>query len=140
MPFDVAWYDDQHSIIEVRVYGSPTWEEYHSAIDKVVKDLAAAQSRVDIIFNSASGMPKGNPLPHLKATFKKFSEYPNFGITVASGARGPAGFTRAIVEIVSKMLGLTSHINGHFVNSMPEAVAYIQADRAKAEMAEKIPA
>ena len=134
MPFDVTWYDNQHSIIEVRVYGTPTWEEYHSAIDKVTGDLASAQHRVDIIFNSASGMPKGNPLPHLKATFKKFAQYEHFGITVASGARGPAGFTKAIVEIVSKMLGTTSHINGHFVKNMDEAVAYIEADRAKAEL------
>ena len=135
MPFDVTWYDDQHSIIEVRVYGTPTWEEYHRAIDKVTDYLGAAQHRVDIIFNSASGMPKGNPLPHLKVTFKKFAEYPHFGVTVASGARGPAGFTRAIVDIVSKMLGTTSHINGKFVNTMPEAVAYIQGERAKADLA-----
>nr|MBA3873417.1 hypothetical protein [Anaerolineae bacterium] len=50
------------------------------------------------------------------------------------GARGPAGFTRAIVDIVSKMLGTTSQINGKFVNTMPEAVAYIQAERAKADL------
>ncbi len=37
MPFDVTWYDDQRSIIEVRVYGTPTWEEYHLAIDKVTE-------------------------------------------------------------------------------------------------------
>ena len=134
MPFDVKWYDDQHSIIEVHVHGVGTWEEYHAAVEKISEHLAVAQHRVDVVFNSETGMPAGNPLPHLKAAFKKFSSYQTFGMTVPAGERGGRGastFTRSIVEVVSKITNTTDQIDGKVFKTIDEAVAYIQADRAK---------
>lgn len=138
MPFDVKWYDQEETIIEVHVYGKGTWNEYHEAVEKITEKLAAAQHRVDVVFNSETGMPPGNPLPHLKSAFQKFSSYKHFGITVPAGARGgrsSSGFTRAIVELVSKMLGTTRQISGQVFNTMDDAVAYIQAERAKEKTA-----
>ena len=134
MPYDVKWYDDQHSIIEVHVHDDVTWDQYHGAVDQICAHLAVAQHRVDVVFNSETGMPAGNPLPHLKAAFQKFSSYKTFGMTVPSGERGGRGastFTRSIVEVVSKITHTTDQIDGKVFKTIDDAVAYIEAERAK---------
>lgn len=131
MPFDVSWYDDAHTILRIRVYGQPTWEEYHAAMDTVAAHVAASPHRVDMVMDDEVGMPRGNPMPHLKAAFDKLIIYPNLGMSMAASASNIALFPALMMETAGRLYGVDMRRYGRFVKSMDEAVAVIMADRAK---------
>jgi hypothetical protein len=131
MPFDVHWFDEAHTILEITVYGHPTWDEYHDAIDKVAKELKASPHRLDMVLDDKVGMPPGNPMPHLKAAIDKLIQYPNLGMSMAVSARNVALFPSLMMETAGRLYNIDLKRYGRFIKSMDEAVAIIQADRAK---------
>ncbi len=133
MPFDVNWYDEQHSILQIVVHGKPTWDEYHEAMDKVAQKLAATPKRLDMVLDDKVGMPSGNPMPHLKSALDKLTKYPNLGMSMAVSARNISLFPALMMETAGRLYGVDMQRYGRFVRSMDEAVAVITADRAKTQ-------
>ena len=133
MPFDVSWYDEAQTIIRILVHGRPTWEEYHEAIDKVIKELEASPKRIDMVLDDKVGMPPGNPMPHLKAALDKATKHPNLGMSMSVSERSVALFPSLMMETAGRLYGVDLKRYGRFVKSMDEAVNIIQADRAKAQ-------
>ncbi len=131
MPFDVSWYDDAHTILRVRVHGKPTWDEYDTAMDIVSQRIAAVPHRVDMVLDDEVGMPRGNPMPHLKAALDKVAAHPNLGMSMAASANNVALFPSLMMETAGRLYGVDMKRYGRFVKSMDEAVAIIMADRAK---------
>lgn len=131
MPFDLNWYDDAHSIMQMTVHGHPTWDEYHEAINKVEQELKAAPHRIDLVLDDKVGMPSGNPMPHLKAAIDKLTAYPNFGMSMAVSTREVAQFPALMMETAARLYSFDLKRYGQFIKTMDEAVAIIQADRAK---------
>jgi hypothetical protein len=130
MPFDVDWYDEAKSILKVTVYGHPTWDEYHEAVDKVATELKAASRRIDMILDDKVGMPPGNPMPHLKVAIDKLTAFPNFGMSIAVSTRNVALFPSLMMETASRLYRFDLKRYGRFLKTMEEAMAVIQADRA----------
>lgn len=131
MPFIFNWHDSEHSIVRVDVFGDINWEQFHISVDRVAEELIQADHRIDLIYNDPVGMPKGNPLPHLKVSSSKLDPLRNFGILVLVSPRTLSGFTKSMIEIAIRVYGLDLSHNGGFVTTMDEAVAIINKSRAK---------
>lgn len=138
MPLAVNWYDNEQSIIVVTITTDTTWDQYHKAIDWIVSEAKGVDHRVDIIFHDEVGMPKGNPLPHLRTGSTRIIQQSNIRTSIIAGSRGYSGFTRAILETLarsfSRVIPKGTTQNGLlFMRTLDEAVAYIQKDRLKTE-------
>jgi len=133
MPFDVKWYDEAHTIIQIIVHGHPTWDEYREAIDKVEQELKASSHRIDLVLDDKVGMPPGNPMPHLKTAIDKVTKYPHLGMSMTVSARNVALFPSLMMETAGRLYGLDLKRYGRFIKSMDEAIAIIQADRAQSK-------
>jgi len=131
MPFDVTWYDEAHTIIRVSIYGDRTWDQYHEAMSKVERELQASLHRIDMILDDKVGMPSGNPMPHLKAELDKLTKYPNLGMSMVVSERSVALFPALMMETAGRLYGVDMKRYGRFFKTMDEALANIQADRAK---------
>ncbi len=132
MPYDFHWQDDDHTIIRIDIYGEVTWPLWYAAVDQVAQAVSQSSRRVDLIFNDSVGMPKGNALPHLKATNAKLTQHANMGLIVSVSAQHLTTFTRMMINILSRVYGVDNSHNGGFVDSLDKALAIIAADRAKA--------
>lgn len=130
MPFDVSWYDDAHTILRIRIYGKPTWDEYDRAMDLVEAHVAASPHRVDLVLDDEVGMPPGNPMPHLKNALAKVARHANLGMSMAVSATNIALFPSLMMETAGRLYGIDMKRYGRFVRSMDEAIALIRADRA----------
>ena len=131
MPYDFNWHDDEKTIIRIDIHGEVSWPLWYAAVDKVAEELGKTTKRVDLIFNDSVGMPKGNALPHLKATNARLVEHPNMGLIVSVGEQNMTAFTKIMIGIMSRVYGIDNSHNGGFVVSMDKALAIIAADRAK---------
>jgi hypothetical protein len=130
MPFDVDWYDKAKGIIKMTVYGHPTWDEYHEAVEKIATELKATSRRIDMIMDDKVGMPSGNPMPHLKEAVDKLTAFPNFGMSMVVSTRNVALFPQLMMETASRLYHFDLKRYGRFLKTMDEAVASIEADRA----------
>ncbi|MBI1256010.1 MAG: hypothetical protein GC204_00935 [Chloroflexi bacterium] len=135
MPYDFNWQDDEKTIIRMDIHGEVTWPLWYAAVDKVAEELGKTSHRVDLIFNDSVGMPKGNALPHLKATNAKLVSHPNMGLIVSVGTQNLTAFTKIMIGILSRVYGIDNSHNGGFVDSMDKALAIIAADRANSAAA-----
>ena len=131
MPYDFNWQDDEKTIIRFDIHGEVSWPLWYAAVDKVAEELSKTSHRVDLIFNDSVGMPKGNALPHLKASTATLMTHPNMGLIVSVGTPKMTAFTKIMIGIVSRVYGIDNSHNGGFVESMDRALAIIAADRAK---------
>lgn len=131
MPYDLHWHDDEHTIIRLDMHGQVTWDAWYVAVDNICAELEQASHRVDIIFHDMTGMPKGNPMPHMKVTMTKLNSQEHIGTIVSVTRRNQSAFIKTIVEMVTRLMQLTSVQKGVFVESLDEAVAYIHSEREK---------
>jgi hypothetical protein len=137
MPLPVSWHDAEHSIIVATIQKDTIWEEYHQAIEWIVTQAAKVDHRVDIIFHDNVGMPKGNPMPHLKRGSGIIIKQPNIQLTIIAGSQGYSGFGRMMLEMLAKMY--TRHLTQissndralMFMRTLEDALAHIQKDRVK---------
>ena len=133
MPYDFNWQDDEHTVIRFDIYGEVTWPLWYDAVDKVGEELNKVSRRIDVIFNDSVGMPKGNALPHLKATSATMTAHPNMGLVVSVSTHRIGAFTKMMLNVLSRAYGVDMSHNGGFVDSMDKALALIAADRAKSK-------
>lgn len=131
MPYITSWIDNEQTILMISADGRITWEEYHAINDRALAQTSALPHRVDVIFNSKVGVPPGNPLPHFREVFKKWSETPNLGMIFAVEASRTREFIKATTDITGRLMGVSLPGNGKFVATVEEAVAQINADRAE---------
>ena len=120
------------------VLGDISWDQFHVSVDNVVEELIKADHRIDLIYNDPVGMPKGNPMPHLKVGSRKLDSLPNFGILVLVSPRSMSGFTKAMMEIAIRVYGLDLTHNGGFVTTIDEALKIINKNRAKDKVAASV--
>ena len=132
MPYEFNWHNPEHSIIRVDMVGQVSWEAFNILTDRVVDELAVADHRVDLIYNDKVGMPKGNPLPHLKTSNARMTAQRNLGLIVTVSSRQISGFTKVMLDIMMKAYHVdNSHIGG-FVTTLDDAIAMINRSRAQA--------
>jgi hypothetical protein len=130
MPYDVYWLDEEHSIVRIDIHGEVTWEAWYHAIDETVAKINEVPHRVDLIYVDQVGFPKGNPLPHMKASIERLSAQPNLGISVTvSSSRGLMMAVQLVVDVVLRAFNITGRNNGGFVRTVDEAMKRIQVSR-----------
>jgi hypothetical protein len=137
MALPVNWYDDAHSIIVSTITSTTTWDEYHQAVDWIVTEAAKVDHRVDIIFHDDIGMPKGNPMPHLKQGSVKIIAQENIYLSIIAGSGGYSGFGRMILAALGKSMikmrdivpVLGSEKTLLFLPTLDEALAHIKKVR-----------
>ena len=39
MPYEFHWFDAEHTIIQIDIYGKVTWDQWHTTIDKIVEEI-----------------------------------------------------------------------------------------------------
>ena len=132
MPFEFNWHDPEHTIIRVDIYGAATWDESTFTTDRIVAEVAKATHRIDIIFNAQVDMPKGNPLPHLKAANRRLSVYKErLGLITTVGPRNISSVVRVMVDIMMRVYKLDRTHLGETVTTMDAALRNIEKSRAK---------
>lgn len=139
MSLSVNWYDDEHSIIVVTVTTDMTWSEYDQVIDWIVAEASKVDHRVDIIFHDNVGMPKGNPMPHLKRGSAKIVNQPNIYYTIIAGTQGASGFAQMILGAIAKTymkFSNSSSVGGEilFMRSLEDALAQIMTHRIRSSI------
>lgn len=134
MTLNVDWYDEAHSIIVATISPTTTWDEYHQQIDWMVSEAKKVDHRVDIIFHDNVGMPKGNPIPHLKSGTARIIGQRNIHFSIVAGSRGSTGFVRAILETLAKPFTRLPRDERRliFLPTLDEALAHIEQDRIHA--------
>ena len=131
MPYEFHWFDAEHSIIQIDIYGKVTWDDWHATIDKIVEQIKNTPQRVDIIFYDTVGMPKGNPFPHLNITHAKLDTNPNMGLIITVSSRRVSSFVEMIVDVIRRASVNQKLYNAGFVTTIDEALSRIKASRAK---------
>ena len=131
MPYIFNWQNPEHTIIHVEMVGQVSWEEYSILTDRIVEALARTNQRIDLIYDDKVGMPKGNPMPHLKASSQRMSAYPNFGLIITVSTRSISSFTKVMIDIMARAYHIDNTHSGGFVSTMAEALSIIETNRAK---------
>lgn len=129
MPYIFNWQDPEHTIIRIDMVGQVTWEEYNIVTDRVVDELAKTDKRIDVINFDKTGMPKGNPMPHLKAVNARMSAHKNLGLIITVSSKTLSGFSKIMVDIMTRAYNIDTSHNGGFLTSMEEALAVIEKSR-----------
>ena len=136
MPFEFNWHDPEHTIIRVDIYGDATWDDSTKTVDQIVDEVAKATHRIDIIFNAQVAMPKGNPLPHMKAANRRLSVYgDHLGLVTTVGPRNVSSFVKVMVDIMMRVYKLDRSHLGETVTTMDDALRNIAKSRAKDKVA-----
>ena len=139
MPFIFNWHDSEHSIVRVDVIGEATWDDFTRATDQIVAELAKTDHRIDIIFNAQSPMPKGNPLPHVKAANRRIAAFGNkVGLVITVGPRQISSMVKAMVDIMMRVYKFDRSHLGENALTMEAAVDQVNRSRAKQLMLEEI--
>ncbi len=131
MPYIFNWHDPEQTIIRVDIVGQVSWEEYSIVVDRIVDELAKATQRIDVIYNDSVGMPKGNPMPHLKASSSRMTAYKQLGLITSVSSRSISSFTKLMIDIMMRAYQIDNSRSGGFVTTMEEALAIIEKSRAK---------
>ena len=132
MPFEFNWHDPEHTIMRVDASGDTTWDDFTKATDRIVEELAKATQRTDLIYNAKSGMPKGNPLPHIKAANKRMAVYKeHLGLVTTVGPRNISSTVKVMVDIMMRVYKMDRTHLGETVTTMEEALHNIAKSRTK---------
>jgi len=131
MPYIFNWHDPEHSIIRIDIVGHVSWEEYTIVVDRIVDELAKANQRIDVIYNDSVGMPKGNPMPHLKASSARMVAYKTLGLITSVSSRSVSSFTKLMIDIMMRAYQIDNSRSGGFVTTVEEALAIIEKSRAE---------
>lgn len=135
MPYIFNWHDPEHSIIRIDIVGQVSWEEYTIVVDRIVDELAKANQRIDVIYNDSVGMPKGNPMPHLKASSARMTAYKTLGLITSVSSRSVSSFTKLMIDIMMRAYQIDNSRSGGFVTTLQEALAIIEKSRAEDKVA-----
>lgn len=133
MPYQPEWYNPEKTIIRVDINGAVTWDEWYEMTNRLVEMLGSVSQQVNIIYDDKVGMPKGNPMPHLKATTAKLMTRGNLGIIVTVSARRISGIVKAMVDIMMRAYQMDMSHYGGFVDTMDQALELIEASSTKTQ-------
>lgn len=133
MPFEFNWYDDEQTIIRLDIVGDVTWDGWYKAMDGIFAELNQSSHRIDIVLYDKSGMPKGNPMPHVKNTMRKFEQYETLGKVIIVNAKKRSAFAKVVLDVVMRAMSITGDRHGTFVNTLEEAITIIEKDRQAQE-------
>lgn len=131
MSFTINWHDPEQSILHIVNDGPQTWEEYHAKYDAALEIVQAANHRIDLIMEARSGIPAGNPLPHLTEINEQWDGVPMLGLIVAISARRIQRFTETAVDIAATISGVDVPEFVRFTGSVEEALTIIEQDRGE---------
>jgi hypothetical protein len=135
MPYIFNWHDQEHTIIRIDIVGQVSWEEYNIVVDRVVDELAKATHRIDVIYNDKVGMPKGNPMPHLKASSARMTAHKSLGLITSVSSRSVSSFTKLMIDIMMRAYQIDNSRSGGFVATIEEALAIIEKSRTDDKVA-----
>jgi hypothetical protein len=135
MPYEFHWHNPEHTIIRVDMIGQVSWEAFNILTDRVVDELAKATQRVDLIYNDKVGMPKGNPMPHLKSSNARMTAQPHLGLIITISERSISSFTKLMIDIMMRAYKIDNTHNGGFVTTMDEDLAIINKSRSNEKAA-----
>lgn len=130
MPYKLTWYDDEKTILYVLSEGKVTWEEYHERYDAALKAVTAERHRIDIVMVANDGLPPGNPVPHQRTLIAKWNGVDNLGLVMMVSTNRIKSFVRTTADIAGRMEGSSLMDRVIFVETLAEAIATIEADRA----------
>lgn len=133
MPYEYHWLDAEHSIIRLDIYGKVTWDQWREVTHNIAHEIKNVRHRVDLIFYDTVGMPKGNPVPHLKVTRKKLAENSNMGLFVTVSAQHVSAFVEMIVKVMRGTDAIPDTHYGGFVTTLEAALTIIHESRAKSQ-------
>lgn len=128
MPMYVFWDDADHSIIRTESEGRWTWDEYHVALDQILKMIQTVDHRVDLINLPRPDAlpPTGNPQPHYERALRMLPPNVGVNIIISQSLMG-----RMLVSLWSKMPGNKLGSAIKLVENLEAAHAFIAQDRAK---------
>lgn len=130
MPYIFNWQDPEHTIIRVDIEGQVTWEEYNILTDRIAEELKNSNHRIDLIYNDKVGMPKGNPLPHLKSSLAQMATHDTFGIIASVSSRSVSNFTKVMVDIMMRAYQIDRSHDGGWYSTVEQAIDAINRSRS----------
>ncbi len=131
MPYIFHWHDPAHSIIRIEITGEVMWEQWHSVLDDVVREISQhPDTRFDIILDDHVGMPDGNPIANLIATADRLATLANLELMVTVSPHNTSKFVKTIIETIGRAYRIRRDYYGGFVSTLDEALAIIAQDRA----------
>ncbi len=133
MAHQLHWFDEEAGILQVDIEGTATWDGFHNAIDRIIEILKATpHERVDIIFNSTTKPPAGNPIPHIQRAHRDLSQFEQMGLLVVVNASRSSELKvlKVLTDIVLKTAGIVIPQLRLTVNTHDEALQLIAAERA----------
>lgn len=130
MSYKLTWYDDEKTILHVLSEGKVTWEEYHERYDAARKAVTAEKHRIDIVMIANDGLPPGNPVPHQRTLIAQWNGVENLGLVMMVSTNRIKSFVRTTADIAGRMEGSSLIDRVFFVDTVAEAIAAIEADRA----------
>jgi hypothetical protein len=130
MAYEFRWYDDAQGILVVDIAGETTWGDYDIVHKEICALLETTPHRIDVIFNDRVGLPSGNPMPHLKKVISKLISYDKMGLVYAVNDQNMSSLMRVMIDMAISIYRIDRAHYGGFTQTVDEAVALIQKDRA----------
>ena len=128
MTMDVAWGDAEQTLLNVRIYGDVSWEQYHDVCDTAAQMIKTVSHRVDMIFVAEVDVPPGNPLPHFKRACIRLQEVHNLGYCI-SVVPINIPLARTFMALIYRVYGISNKFQN--VSSLQEAQDMIADSRAQ---------
>lgn len=129
MPYNVQWHDNAETMIRLDMYDDVTWDGWYVAVEDLCEKLSQVTHRVDVILHDTTGMPKGNPMPHLRSSINRFNQHANLGIVVLVSARSTSFLAKTMLDVVSRVTAMANGQSSIIAHSLDEAIATIMKDR-----------
>ena len=134
MAMEFWWEDETHTIMRLDIGLGTTWDEYHDGLDRLARDVTAAEHGVYLVMQIMGNMPPGNPLPHLKLGIGKLSDIPNLAAMMVVGKHRMSAFAQEVIHLLVRLFGRELPANGGYYATVEDAHAAI----AKLREAEKM--
>jgi len=128
MAMDVMWSDEQKTLLNVRIHGNVSWDQYHDMCDVAVTMLASVPHRVDMIFQAEVDVPSGNPLPHFKRASMRLQAAKNLGYCI-SVVPINIPLARVFMSLIYRAYGISNKFQN--VYDLKEAQQMIADSRAE---------
>lgn len=127
MPYTVSWQDPERTIILCQAQGRWTWEEYHHALDQIVRLANSVDYAVNVIVMRMpqSVQPAGLGAPHYQRAVKMLPANVRRNILVTGNKTVANNATILMSKIMNK---ISKHIT--ILGSLDEAFALIARDQA----------
>ena len=128
MAMDVVWSDEKKILLNVRIHGTVSWDQYHDMCNEAVMMLKSVPHRVDMIFVAEVDVPSGNPLPHFKRASVLLQSAHNLGYCISVVPLN-IPLARVFMSLIYRAYGISSKFQN--VYDLKEAQQMIADSRAQ---------